>query len=673
MPLSNRMKPSRGSFIRALLMITTAIALALPARAQTPVEIETVTLATGGLASVEGRMSGAGSAMSLPIEREHVADVLRTLVVTGDVPVRSVDLEAAEALGARTPEGRLLAGGLSDPAAILDVLIGEEVEIAAGTVRLSGRLLAYESIELPAEGEGDPRPALRVSVATPENRVAFASVPLGDPIAIEGEAVEWRLAALLPGLASATNDARRTLRVELDGEGRAGFRFVIPTTVWRPSYRATISDDGVALQGWATLENTTGIDWEGIDLRLAVGTPVAYAQDVYAPLRSVRPNAPFEVGETAEVPIVAPDLARRESASTMAADAMESRVFAGPSGEAVSIANFSGSEAPLAVGDVATDRALSVFDVPTPVTLGSARAMSVPFLTDAGAAERVVYGRIAEATPNGPFIEPLEALELVFSTEATVPGGLIAVYGPEGFIGDARFEGADAGEARIVPFAVSSDLDATIRDDDARRLVNVSVADGTVRIRRENRRVRRITLDAAEPATVVLDGERPASNGTVEATLVGTEAAVTMLDPRSYRIRASVPEGSSVLEIELTRPIVETFAVSDIPTSVIREALVEGGEIDVETRATLERLAASAERLAAIRRREGAANEEVANLRDALESDRDNLRALGPNTPEGGLIRQRIVERANALDALLAELRELRRQRLLAEQALRAG
>ena len=38
------------------------------------------------------------------------------------------------------------------------------------------------------------------------------------------------------------DDGRRELTVRLDGEADAGFSFVVPTTVWRPSYRAIIGE-----------------------------------------------------------------------------------------------------------------------------------------------------------------------------------------------------------------------------------------------------------------------------------------------------------------------------------------------------------------------------------------------------------------------------------------------
>ena len=654
---------------RTLAATLTALACstALSLAQEVDVSIDTVTLATGGLASIEGTMTGPGTTMSLAIEREHVADVLRTLVITGNATVSSVDLQAAESLDARTPEARLLEGGLSDPAAILDVLIGEEVEIGAGSVRLSGRLLANERVELPAEGEGDPIPALRISVATPEGRIAFATVPLGDPIAIEGEAVDRRLAKLLPGLADEIDESRRVLSVTLAETAEAGFRFVIPTTVWRPSYRALLGEDGsVDLQGWATLENTTGFDWTDVRLRLAVGTPVAYAQDVYSPLRTTRPGAPFAVGQTAEAPIVAADVMQRSiTAPEASASGLQFRTV--PL-EGASSAPRS-RVAPLQTGEVAAERAVSVFDVPTPVDLASGRALSVPFLDASAAAERVAYAML----DGGSTIDVLDALELSFDGEATVPGGLVAVYGRNGFVGDARFDGANGGEERILPFAVSADLDATVRERSSRALTDVEVVDGTLRVSVNAVTERTVVLDAAEPVAFVMDGSRP-DNGQVTARLSGDgNAEVKALDAGSFRVRADMPKGGSTLTVRVVRPIIETYGVTDIPTNFIRELQSLGGSLDADSRAVMDRLVAAAERLASIRRREGVASEEVADIRGALESDREVLEALGPSSPEGLVVRERLAERARALDALLAELRELRRQRLEAEDALRAG
>ena len=617
-----------------------------------------VTLATGGLAAVEGRMDAASDTMRLAIERALVADVLRTLVVTGDAAVRSIDLEAAEPVGERSATGRLLNGDLADPASILQSLIGQTVEIRGGASQLAGQLLAFSFVTLDG-GENGSRPALRIAVATPEGSVSYATFETEKPLAIEGGAVSDRVAGVVPALQASVDDGRRELVVRLDGEGTAGFTFVVPTTVWRPSYRAILGDgDEVALQGWATLENTTGLDWNDIELRLAVGTPVAYRQDVYSPLRTERPVAPFEVGRTAEVPLVEQEMMAADM-PVMAAPASRSRAFGGMAEAAPAFAK----RADLVTGGPAVaSSAATIFPVAGAIDLAAGRTLNVPFLDGSQDAERIVY----IASPSD--VTPMDALDIAFADDATVPGGLIAVYDANGFVGDARFAGADSGERTILPFARSADVNAKLNQNNRQTLTSARIADGSLRVRRETARQIVLALEAAEPVTLVADV--PVS-GNETVTVEGGEAEVTKVSESLYRVRAKLGAGATRIDITAVRPLLEQYMVSDIPTYVIEEVLSVGGAIDAETAARLRTIAAASARVAEIDRRLATLEADIDALRQAVAADRDNLEAIDASTPEGGRVRERIIARTDEIDAMLDTARDLRAERMQAERDLR--
>lgn len=634
------------------------------AEAGAGVEVTRVTLATGGLAQVEGEMQGEAETMRLAIERPQIADVLRTLVVSGTAPVVSIDLEAAEPVGERSATGRLLAGDLADPITILESLIGAEVTISGGPRQLSGRLLAYSLVTLPATEEDGAAPGVRIAVATDGGSVAYAVFPSLDQLAIEGAAVAERMGGLVPALSERIDDGRRDLEVRLAEPAVAGFSFVVPTTVWRPSYRALIDTEGeTTLQGWATLENTTGLDWNGIDLRLAVGTPVAYAQDVYSPLRTARPRAPFEVGRTAETGLVPSEetafadlpMAAEAAPAPMRLNRMASRVGA------------AASAADLVTGGPATaGTAVTTFPVAGAIDLAAGRTLSVPFLQNAETAERITY---LDLVAGG---QPFDSLELSFDHEATVPGGLVAVYEGDTFVGDARFAGADGGAVSILPFAVSADLKATTRSRTLRNLTSASLTNGGLRLAREEVTTTILAVAAADEVALVTDVSRIGGD-TVTARAEGLEPSVVEIDSRRARVRVTVPAGQHTITIEARRPLYESYVLSDIPTPIIEEVLSFGGAVE---EATLERLRAIrtiTSDIAAIEREIAAAERETEALRGAVEFDRDNLEAIDASTPEGREVRQRIISRTEDLNALLERVSGLRRERLELTTRLATG
>ncbi|MEM7694782.1 MAG: hypothetical protein AAF318_10045 [Pseudomonadota bacterium] len=646
-----------AAFLGFLMTTTAAIA--------ENVSVTKVTLATGGLAEVSGEMDAAGTRMTMALERSLVADVLRTLVVTGETNVRSVDLEAAEPVGERSVAGRLLAGDLSNPVTLLQSLIGEMVELRGGPNQLSGRLLGFMNVTVVGGQEEGNRPGLRIAVVTEDDRIAYATFVADAPLAIEGPTVAERMGAVVPALREKVDNSRRELAISLDGEGVAGFTFVIPTTVWRPSYRALLGEGGaVDLQGWATLENTTGLDWDDIELSLAVGTPVAYSQDVYSPLRVSRPNAPFEVGRTAEVEIVEPSVADTERMSA-GVGIMSMATGVGNARARRRATAFAAPRAPAARlttgGPAIASSAATIFPVAGTIDLAAGRTLTVPFLDGSEDAGRIAY--IGQGKT-----EPMDALELAFDAEATVPGGLIAVYDTAGFVGDARFAGADGGEKTILPFARATDLNVRLTQNNDRRITTAEIVDGTFRIRREARR--RIVLIAAADKPVTLVHDLSGTPGEVLSVDGGENARVETLGPGRFRVRVDLAEGTTRLDLSGERPVVDQYTVGNIPTAVVTEVLATGA-IDDETRTRLVRLSEAAAEIAAIDREVRTIEADINDLRAANAADRETLEAIDVATPEGAVVRDRLVARTGELNDALESLRALRRSRLEAETALR--
>ena len=80
--------------------------------------------------------------------------------------------------------------------------------------------------------------------------------------------------------------------------------YMIPTPVWKSSYRLIFGDAGQPmLEGWAIVDNTTGEDWTNVQLSLVSGRPVSFISQLYEPRYIARQQAELPE-EAAQRPVV---------------------------------------------------------------------------------------------------------------------------------------------------------------------------------------------------------------------------------------------------------------------------------------------------------------------------------------------------------------------------------
>ncbi len=86
-------------------------------------------------------------------------------------------------------------------------------------------------------------------------------------------------------------DRLREVILSLDGkEHDLAVGYVSETPVWRPSYRLVVQDNGKAdLQAWGIVQNLSGEKWDGVELVLVAGAPLAFESTLGEPVIPERP------------------------------------------------------------------------------------------------------------------------------------------------------------------------------------------------------------------------------------------------------------------------------------------------------------------------------------------------------------------------------------------------
>lgn len=68
--------------------------------------------------------------------------------------------------------------------------------------------------------------------------------------------------------------------------------YAVPTPTWKAAYRVVLDakSPSALLQGWAMVSNRSQEDWRGVELTLATGAPMSFAQDLATPQYVRRPD-----------------------------------------------------------------------------------------------------------------------------------------------------------------------------------------------------------------------------------------------------------------------------------------------------------------------------------------------------------------------------------------------
>jgi len=226
-----------------------------------------------------GRISGAGYNSTTPLEQQ----------------LKSLPL----ALGEDTTAAGFYAA-----------IRGARVEVHAGSVSITGRLLSVEeraaSVAPPSADDAaaapsrPPRQYLTVVSDAGEVRTVELN-PLTSVRLLEN-GLNADVTRYLKLLADNRSQGLRHLILTDRGSGARELRvsYISEVPVWKSTYRILFTDrpganapQTATLQGWAVVDNTVGEDWNNVQLSLIAGAPQSFTQPLSDPIYSHRPEIPI--------------------------------------------------------------------------------------------------------------------------------------------------------------------------------------------------------------------------------------------------------------------------------------------------------------------------------------------------------------------------------------------
>ena len=413
---------------------------------------------------------GPGESARLEFAASEMNDVLKSLTIEerGGGKVTGLRYDAMDPLSHTLEQFPFKIGGAEPLSSMLDQLKGARLELKFGNDTVTGVIVNAREI---AATENQPaREQLTLMLDSGELRNLDLSAAAG--LRFAEPKLEQQFKDYLAAVAAARSKERRSVYIDSTEakERELTASYMIPTPVWKSSYRLIIGDTGKpVLEGWAIVDNTTDEDWTNVRLALVSGRPISFISQLYAPryvsrqvaelpedaaARPVIHAGAYEAmpgsgsgvvggvlgGIVGNGPAAAPAAPMRAVAKRQAQDfemtessrleskAAPSSIVAGASAEAV--------------GE------LFEYNIAHPVTIRKDESAMLPFLQQAIDARKLLIWS------GGGSEHPTNAAEITNATGKVLDGGPVTVYDGGTYGGEALMETLKTGDKRLISYAV---------------------------------------------------------------------------------------------------------------------------------------------------------------------------------------------------------------------------
>ena len=672
---------------RALLLTTAFCVFALPAAADT-LPLKRVAISTSGLALFEHQGTVAGNAdIQVPVRLDAVDDVLKSLVVMDSAgEFGGVSLPGREPLAQSFRDLPFNREDLNSPVTLMNALQGAEIEISGATT-IKGRLMNVVPENVNLEN-GDTVIRHRVSVMTADGVKAALLENLNN-VRFTEASVQKQIDRALEAIYTNRIRDQRELTVSLKGSQSrdVGITYVQAAPLWKSAYRLVMPEgsDKAFLQGWAILENTTGIDWDQVNVTILSGAPVTYRQSLYESYYLGRPELPVKVmdrvmprvdtgtlGSVAEADgyadkkVMEKEFRRAEAAPMMkamganmatadSAVAMESMAYGGaPPMPAMAAAPMEMAQATMAVAqDAATQM---VFTFPEPVTLTAGNSLMVPFISREIPAERIWLYQ--PETSQG---HPLAAVEMDNSGETGLPPGILTLYEQTGaqkatlHVGDAEMPMVPKGESRFISYALDTKTKISQQTQEDRKLGLLTISKGMLNQKVLWRNTTKYTIKAPaeEDRTIVIEHAKRPGWELVKPQGLAGEPEIT---DTHYRAKVDVKKGETVnIELTLQRDDTEVIALVGMqPYDIETRLAISGKDLKPEIRKALEKLRSLQNEVFSAQTEISAIQNQRESIFEDQERLRENLKTVATNNDLG----KRYLKELNDQEDALAKLKK---------------
>ncbi|MEL6105736.1 MAG: DUF4139 domain-containing protein [Planctomycetota bacterium] len=509
--------------------------------------------------------------ISIPVRQDHLADVLASFNVYGDVTLESPPTYR--------PSNEL-EGNLSiNPEQVLEDLA---VKLSGASLRVERPSGVVEGtlVGLHAESEGtngSPIKPKSIIVLTEEGlkRTAIREVKsfqfLDEEVQTEiDKALRRNYQRIKPN----STFVELVLSTEND-HAESIVQYTIPAAAWKISYRLRVGEDrSMEMQGFAIVDNNTDEDWNDFEISVITGEPITFSTDLAESKAPTRDHVDL-VNETA-LGAVEVEGAVAMASAAMAMDGMAAAPKAVRGGGAGGRARRSdddvqfgsvGRTADVDQADVHEIGNFSVFQSQTTVSIPAKRSTVIPVFTVAlDTSKSILHYRHSDHATR-----PYRAIDFRNEADFSLARGVCTVLEESLYSGNCIVPALKPGESRLLPHALETGVSVFYKPEQVEReTVALRLTEGFcythARARRKILYRIKSSRDVAFEVALDHEGALPDSNRKAVLMIDGKEEAIEeaarlsqavrysfLLPPQSELVLSVIEERVRRSEVELVR------------------------------------------------------------------------------------------------------------------------
>jgi len=616
---------------------------------------------------------GAGESARLDFNASDMNDVLKSLTLEerGGGKISGLRYDSMDPLSHRLAEFPFQIGDDQSLAAIFGRLQGARVELKFGSDTVAGAIVGGRVVA------GTDKQAERefVTLLLDSGDIRTLDLAAASGIRFTDAKLQANFKDYLAAVAAARSKDKRSVYIDsTDARQREIVAsYTIPAAVWKSSYRLILGDKGQpVLEGWAIVDNTTGEDWNKVQLSLVSGRPISFVSQLYAPKYVQRPSAEL-ADDNAARPVVHEEAfgingtAAAGAAGSRGVGAVRAGVLGGimPAPAAAPVSGRAYVSAQNSMADleqakvapstiVASASAgelgeLFEYRIAQPVTIRKDESAMLPFL------QQAIEGRKLLIYSDHSSQHPTNAAELTNTSGKTLDGGPITVYDGGAYGGEALMETLKAGDKRLISYAV--DLGTRITDAfNSKNAVirEVHAARGVITTKSAMEETRTYTIRNVDQKAKTLILEHPLRQG---YTLLSAKPAEKTAS--AYRFEIQLAAGATQ-EFPVTEERVfdQSYQVSNMGPDFLL-AYVQNRNLTLSdaARRQLQRITDEKSQIAENDRALQDAQNQVSDLTRDEDRIRQNINSLNNVSSQQQLV-QNYAKQLDAHEQQLAQLRD---------------